>query len=100
MRNRTISAEQAVSWGLASRIVRAERIREEALHTAQDIVAKKRGSLRHTKRLLSMACGNLPILLEAERSRFVQQITSAEARHGIVTFLEQRQAHSGTQREG
>jgi 2-(1,2-epoxy-1,2-dihydrophenyl)acetyl-CoA isomerase len=99
MRNHTIGAEQAVSWGLASRIVPTERIREEALHTAQDIVAKKPGSLRHTKRLLSMACDNLPILLEAERSRFVQQITTAEARHGIAAFLEQRQARSGAQRE-
>jgi 2-(1,2-epoxy-1,2-dihydrophenyl)acetyl-CoA isomerase len=88
MQNRTITAEQAVAWGLASRIVSAESVREEALIMAQDIATKKPGSLRHTKHLLSLTYGDLAERLEAERSRFVRQITSEEAWAGILAFVE------------
>lgn len=90
LHNRTITAEQAVAWGLASRIVPAERIREEALKAAQEIAAKKPGSIGHTKRLLGMALGDIAASLEAERAHFVQQIATQEAREGILAFVEGR----------
>jgi 2-(1,2-epoxy-1,2-dihydrophenyl)acetyl-CoA isomerase len=90
MHNRTITAEEAVAWGLASRIVPAERIREEAMNAAQEIAAKKPGSIAHTKRLLGMAFGEVAAGLEAERTHFVQQIATQEARQGILTFVEGR----------
>lgn len=88
--NLTISAEQAVAWGLASRVVPAERIQHEALKVAQDIAIKKPSSLCHTKRLLNLAHGDLVARLESERIHFVEQIKSKEARQGIVTFFEGR----------
>lgn len=88
MCNLTVTAEQAVIWGLASRLVPGERIRQEALRVARDIAAKKRGSIGHTKRLLRPAYGNLAARLEDERGRFAAQIGSEQARQGIVTFLE------------
>jgi enoyl-CoA hydratase/carnithine racemase len=90
MHNRTITAEEALAWGLASRIVPAERIREEALKAAQEIAAKKPGSIGHTKRLLGMALGDITAGLEAERAHFVQQIATQEARQGILAFVEGR----------
>jgi 2-(1,2-epoxy-1,2-dihydrophenyl)acetyl-CoA isomerase len=90
LRNLTISAEQAVAWGLASRVVPAERIRDEALSEAQGIAAQKSGSIGHTKGLLGLAYSDLTGRLEAERVRFVEQIRTEEARQGIVTFLEGR----------
>jgi enoyl-CoA hydratase/carnithine racemase len=98
LRNLTVTAEQAVTWGLASRIVPAERIRDEAVAVAQDIAAKKPGSIVHTKRLVGLVCGDpspgseqgLAARLEAERARFVEQIGTEEARKGIVAFLERR----------
>ena len=87
MRNGTITAEQAVAWGLASRIVPAERIRKEALSTAEDLATMKAGSIGHTKATLGPACDDLEARLEAERSRFVQQIVTTEARQGIEAFL-------------
>ena len=87
MRNGTITAEQAVAWGLASRVVPAERIREEALDTAQELAAMKAGSIGHTKATLGPACDDLEARLEAERARFVQQIVTDEARRGIEAFL-------------
>jgi 2-(1,2-epoxy-1,2-dihydrophenyl)acetyl-CoA isomerase len=88
LHNLTISAEQAVAWGLASRVVPAESIRDEALAAARDLAAKKPGSLRHSKRLLARS--DLAARLEAERARFVEQIVTEEARQGIVAFLERR----------
>ena len=87
MRNQTIIAEQAVAWGLASRVVPADRIRKEALSTAQDLAAMKAGSIGHTKATLGPACFDLEARLEAERARFVQQIVTDEARKGIEAFL-------------
>ena len=90
MCNQTITAEQAVTWGLASRIVPTDCIQEEALRVAQEIAAQKPGSLRHTKRLLGATLGDLATRLEAERTGFVEQIMTEEAKQGIVAFLEGR----------
>jgi enoyl-CoA hydratase/carnithine racemase len=98
LRNLNISAEQAVAWGLASHIVPADRIRDEALGVAQELASAKPGSIQHTKYLSSLAYGHpspdpglgLAARLEAERLRFVEQIETAEARQGIVAFLDGR----------
>ena len=87
MRNETITAEQAVAWGLASRIVPQDHIREEALKVAQDLATMKAGSIGHTKAILGPACSDLEGRLEAERARFVHQIVTDEARQGIEAFL-------------
>jgi len=88
MRNGTIGAEQAVAWGLASRMVPAEQIRDEALAVAREIAAGKPGSVAHVKGLLGLAWGDVAARLEAERARFVEQIVTEEARQGIASFLE------------
>jgi enoyl-CoA hydratase/carnithine racemase len=102
LRNLTITVEQAVDWGLASRVVPGERIRHEALSVAQDIAAHKPRSVRRTKRLLGVAHGStwsprstqspgdLAARLEAERAHFIEQIGTGEARKGISAFLEGR----------
>jgi enoyl-CoA hydratase/carnithine racemase len=79
-----------VAWGLASRVIPAVRIRDEALSLAQDIAAKVPGSIGHTKRLLAQAYGDLATRLEAERAHFIEQIGTEEARQGITAFLEKR----------
>jgi enoyl-CoA hydratase/carnithine racemase len=91
MQNQSISAEQAVAWGLATRVVPADRIHAEALTTAQTIASLKPGSLCHTKRLLSLVHDDLAARLESERASFVHQIVTDEAREGITAFLEGRQ---------
>lgn len=88
MRNHSITAEESVAWGLASRIVPATHVRQEVLAVAQDLVEKMPGSLRHTKRLLARNSGDLAGRLEEERARFVQHITTEEARAGIRAYIE------------
>jgi 2-(1,2-epoxy-1,2-dihydrophenyl)acetyl-CoA isomerase len=88
LQNLTITADQAVEWGLASRVVPAERIRDEALATALETVAQKPGAISQIKQLLSAAHGDLAARLEVERTRFVEHIVSEEARQGIAAFVE------------
>lgn len=100
MRNQTIIADEAVAWGLASRVVRADCIREEALEVAQEMAAMKAGSIRHTKALVGPARDDLEARLEAERARFVQQVMTEEARRGMAVFLGKRRAPAQQRREG
>jgi len=87
MTNSTISAEQAVAWGLANRIVSTGEIRSAALGIAQEIAAKQFGSLQRTKRLLAMQPAELSDRLEAERLHFVEQIKTPEAQESMLSFL-------------
>ncbi len=92
LQNRRISAEEALAWGLADKLVDGGRIREEALKVSQDIAAKKSRAIGHTRQLLFEGQGNLSERLEAERAHFVRQIATREAKEGLATFLDgQRQ---------
>lgn len=92
--NETITAEEAVSWGLANRLVPAEGIRQEALQVAHIIAAKKPGSIRHTKRLLHWHRDEISARLDAERERFVRHIVTEEGIGGFREFLAQRRAET------
>ena len=85
--NQTITAQNAVDWGLASRVVARENIHGEAMRAAQDLSAKCTHSIRHTRRLLLSTYGDISARLEQERSHFVQQVVSDEARKGMARFL-------------
>jgi 2-(1,2-epoxy-1,2-dihydrophenyl)acetyl-CoA isomerase len=90
MLNQTITAEQAVQWGLANRMVAANRIRGEACTVADSIAQKNRGSICRTKRLLRQDTDRLAERLEEERARFCEQIVTGEARTGMEAFLRAR----------
>lgn len=92
--NKSISAQEALAWGLADDLVEGGQIREAALKVAQDIAALKPGAIWHTKRLLFESQGNLAQRLDRERAHFVQQIMTPEAEDGMLAFLNRRR--SGT----
>ncbi len=87
MLNQTITVEQAVTWGIANRLVAADRIRDEARIVAESIAAKKRGSIQRAKQLLWQDPNILQARLEEERARFREQIVTAEALNGMEAFL-------------
>lgn len=89
--NQTISAEQAVAWGIANRIVTADRIRDEARAIAESLAQKKWSSLQHTKRLLWQDSSILAASLEEERIRFCEQSVTVAAREGMQAFLFKRE---------
>lgn len=88
MLDRPISADEAVSLGLANRIVRAAAIRDEARAVAGAIARQKPGSMKRTKQLLWGSRDLIAARLEAERVQFVEHITSLEAEQGMAAFLE------------
>lgn len=85
--NRTITAEQAVAWGIASRILSHDRLREEAYRVALDIASMRPGSIRHTKSLLRGTYADLGARLALEHRHFCEQIRTEEARQGMRDFL-------------
>jgi enoyl-CoA hydratase/carnithine racemase len=86
--NQTISAQEAVSWGIACRMVPGEELRSEALAAAQKISGMKSGTIRFSKKLLEGDRDKLAERLESERQFFVEQIATEEAGEGLSIFLQ------------
>lgn len=95
--NEHLDAEAAVVFGLANRVVPAGQIRAEALALAQEIAAKKPGSIRHTKRLLHCDRDELARRLQAELDHFLQQIVTDEAINGFRDFVQALSARERAQ---
>jgi 2-(1,2-epoxy-1,2-dihydrophenyl)acetyl-CoA isomerase len=94
--NGTIDAATAVTWGIANRIVPVVNIRTEAMTIANQIAAKKPGSIRHTKRLLHWNRDELATRLDAELAHFVDQMVNGEGLAGFQEFLAELQARKST----
>ncbi len=88
--NATITAQQAVEWGIANRLVEASRVREEARTLAESIAALKINSGRRTIQLLRAHKLAARPGLRAELQQFVEQIVTAEAQAGMRDFLKGR----------
>jgi 2-(1,2-epoxy-1,2-dihydrophenyl)acetyl-CoA isomerase len=87
--NATISAQQAVEWGIANRVVEADRLYDEAQAAAEVIVTMKINSVRRSIQLLrEHKLAALP-KLQAELNQFVEQITTDEAQTGMRGFLKE-----------
>lgn len=87
--NATITAQQAVEWGLANRMVEADRVYDEAQAAAEMIVTMKTSSVRRSIQLLrehKLAAGPK---LQAELNQFIEQISSEEAQQGMREFLKE-----------
>lgn len=85
--NRSIRAEEAVAWGLASEVVAAETLQFSAIAAASKIAAYPLGTMRAAKRLLWGDREQLAADLAAERARFVELIAAPEALAGVDAFL-------------
>ncbi len=85
--DRPITAQEACAWGIANRIVPADKLRAEARAVADKIAQQKLGSVRRSKHLLWKSPATLAVQLEEERQQFVQQIITAEAQDGMARFL-------------
>lgn len=83
----TLTAMDALALGLANRIVHREELENEALALATTIAQNHAGTVASAKRLLRRDIHDIAVALEDERSRFVEQILTNEARSGMERFL-------------
>lgn len=84
LNNRTISAEQAVEWGLAAALVPSAELPDRAEDIANDLIGAR---TRVVKRALH---SNLELVaegLERERQAFVAQVVTEESLNGMAAFL-------------
>ena len=86
-----ISAEEAVQYGLANRVVEAGKGYDEALALAEKIAEKSAVSVRHLLACLGDARqGDFEQGMKREREAFGEVFTSHDGQEGIRAFLEKR----------
>lgn len=89
--NRSVSAQEAVEWGIATTVVEADRLHSEALAIARRLAAGPAASLAHMKRLLRESwSASLPEQLDAETAAMIECGRTADAREGVEAFSGRR----------
>lgn len=94
--NRSISATDALDWGLASELAPANEVLARAQAMASRIAAYPTGTMRYSKRLLASESANLAARLEAERRGFLALVSGDEAMQGVERFLETFTSYPGS----
>ena len=90
MTNRRVSAEEAVALGMATRVVPAAALLDEALTLAQSLAAGPATSLGLTKHLLNQAYGPITDFLSQEAMTQAIAFGSEEFGEGVAAFLGKR----------
>ena len=89
--NRTLSAQEALDWGLVTRVVPADALMSSALELAQTLAAGAAGSNAAVKSLLLTSFDNsLETQMELEGRMIAACAASPDGREGISAFVEKR----------
>jgi enoyl-CoA hydratase len=93
LNNRTLSAGEALQFGLVNRVVPAERFLEEGLALAAEIASRAPLAAAAAKQAISNAL-ELPLSsgLASERQQFYALFDSADQKEGMRAFIEKRNA--------
>jgi enoyl-CoA hydratase len=93
LNNRTLSAEEALRFGLVNRVVPVERYLEEALALAAEVAARAPLAARLGKQAVNLAFESfLSAGLEEERRLFYFLFASQDQKEGMAAFAEKRPA--------
>ena len=84
-----VSAESALAWGLANRVVPLYQLGTEAMAIAERLARQPLGALTETKRLMRDA-ELLKQQMEAENVSFSKRLKSAEAHEAFRAFVDRR----------
>jgi len=92
--NRTLTAAEALDWGMLNRVVPAADLAEAADGLARDVAAGPLGAFGTSKQLLLDGCSRgLEAQLDAETRAIAAAVAGVEGKEGIAAFLEKRSAH-------
>lgn len=91
MRGLTINAEEALKYGLVTKVVPSETLYDEVMSVARDIASKPAFALQYIKRL----CNKMPEMThdtycEIEESLMSVMFSTKDHREGVSAFLEKR----------
>jgi enoyl-CoA hydratase len=93
LNNRTLTAEEALSFGLVNRVVPPERYLEEALQLAAEIAGRAPLAVRFAKEAINHAFESfLSDGLADERRAFYFLFTTDDQKEGMAAFVEKRKA--------
>jgi 2-(1,2-epoxy-1,2-dihydrophenyl)acetyl-CoA isomerase len=88
--NRTLTAAEALDWGMVNQVVADEQLLEAATQLAERLAAGPRGAYGASKRLLLQSEPGLEAQLAAESLSIARQGGTAEGQEGIRAFLDKR----------
>jgi len=88
--NRTLSAEEALSWGLINQVVADGAVLDAAVEAAKRLAAGPLSAFGQVKRLMSQSLAGLESQMALEGRTIAAQATTAEGREGITAFLDKR----------
>lgn len=89
--NRVLSAQEAVEWGIASKVVPADRLMDEAMELAGRFAMGPTKAYGGAKRLLLSAFNaSLESQLDAESRSIVDMARTHDGPHGIDSFANKR----------
>ncbi len=89
--NRRLSAQEALDWGLVTRVVPSDQLLSEARALASQLAAGPTKAFGGAKRLLLSAySGTLETQLEDESASITKQVKDHDGREGIEAFATRR----------
>jgi 2-(1,2-epoxy-1,2-dihydrophenyl)acetyl-CoA isomerase len=88
--NRTLNAQEALSWGLVNEVVPDEGLLTRGLEIAERLAEGASSAYGATKRLLAHSLGALESQMVLESETIAAHATAAEGAEGISAFLEKR----------
>lgn len=91
LNNRTLSAAEALQFGLINRIVPVEACLDEALKLAEEVASRAPAAIRSAKKMINQAYEKFlgEALLE-ERHEFYNLFTTEDQKEGMHAFAEKR----------
>jgi 2-(1,2-epoxy-1,2-dihydrophenyl)acetyl-CoA isomerase len=88
--NRTLNAQEALSWGLVNEVVEDAGLLERAVTVAEQLTRGPLSAYGATKRLVAHALGAFESQMVLEGETIAAQAASSDAAEGIGAFLEKR----------